>query len=129
MEELHVLYEQVKVIGPGDIYLSPFQLMIQPFIGTVKDYNDTFSTDEVEEIIKVPLEFFKANPPKTYISRLVQEPPDDFPYEWIPGGEEYPWVKGTHEILFYQYGDITMWGMTAQIVKSSVELIEKYRIR
>ncbi|WP_394523422.1 NUDIX hydrolase [Lacrimispora sp. JR3] len=128
VEELKVLSDQIKVIGPGDIYLSPFQLMIHSFIGTIKEYQDTFSTDEVEAIIKVPLEFFKTNPPKTYILRLVQEPPENFPYEWIPGGEEYPWIKGNHEILFYQYGNITIWGMTAQIAKSAVELMEEYHI-
>nr|WP_243126635.1 CoA pyrophosphatase [Clostridium sp. HBUAS56010] len=126
-EELMVSREQVKILGPGDIYLSPFQLMIHPFIGTVKGYEDTFSTDEVEEIIKVPLEYFKTSQPKVYETRLMQKPPEDFPYEWIPGGENYPWVNGTHEILFYQYGDVTIWGMTAHILQSAVALMERYR--
>jgi hypothetical protein len=59
---------------------------------------------------------------------LIQEPPDDFPYEWIPGGMEYPWVKGTHEISFYQYEDTTIWGMTAQMATSALELMERYHI-
>lgn len=129
VEELNVRYRQIKVMGPGDIYLSPFQLMIYSFIGTIEDYHDTFSTDEVEAIVKVPLEFFINNQPRTYMSQLVQKLPEDFPYEWIPGGEKYPWANGDHEILFYQYGPITIWGMTAQIARSAVELMKEYCIR
>lgn len=128
MEELLVQRKQIKVLGPGDIYLSPFNLMIQLFIGTIKDYKDTFSTDEVQAVIKVPLDFFRSNAPKTYTSQLIQEPPKDFPYEWIPGGMEYPWVKGNHAISFYQYEDTTIWGMTAQMATSAVRLMEKYHI-
>lgn len=128
MEELYVRRKQIQVLGPGDMYLSPFNLMVQPFIGTIKDYQDTFGTDEVEAIIKIPLEFFRTHPAKTFTSRLIQEPPEDFPYEWIPGGMEYPWVKGTHEISFYQYEDTTIWGMTAQMATSAVKLMERYHI-
>jgi len=41
---------------------------------------------------------------------------------------KYPWAKGTHDILFYQYEDIIIWGMTAQITKSAVALIDEYDI-
>jgi hypothetical protein len=41
---------------------------------------------------------------------------------------EYPWVKGTHEISFYQYEDTTIWGMTAQMAMSAVKLMERYHI-
>lgn len=125
MEELLISKRQVKVFGPGDMYLSPFNLMIQPYIGTVKDYQETFSTDEVDEIIKVPLDYFRMNQPKTYTGKLVNEPPKDFPYEWIPGGTKYPWANSTHEILLYQYEQITIWGMTALMAKSAVELIDE----
>lgn len=126
VEELRVLRQQIEVMGPGDIYISPFHLMIHPFIGIIKDYQDTFSTDEVDEIIKVPLDFFRNHQPKKFESKLITEPPEDFPYEWIPGGIKYPWAEGTYDILFYQYENWIIWGMTAQIVKSVVNLIDQY---
>lgn len=129
VEELLVQREQIEVIGPGDIYISPFNLMIHSFIGVIRNYQNTFSTDEVDDIIKVPLDFFRNKQPEKYDSKLINEPPKEFPYEWIQGGIKYPWAKGTYEILFYQYGNWTIWGMTAQLVRSAVNLIDEYNIR
>lgn len=128
VEELLVNQKQIEVIGPGDIYISPFNLMIHPYIGIIREYRNTFSTDEVEEIIKVPLDFFRNQQPEKYESRLNHQPPKDFPYERITGGENYPWAKGMYEILFYQHEKCIIWGMTAQIVKSAVNLIDEYNI-
>ncbi len=128
VEELNIQKEQIRVIGIGDIYISPFNMMIHPFVGEISDYNDTFSIDEVDEIIKVPLDFFRNHQPEIFTSKLINEPAEDFPYEWIPGGIEYPWAKGTHEILFYRYYDWTIWGMTAQIVNSVTKLIVEYKV-
>ncbi|MDF2886590.1 MAG: hydrolase [Lacrimispora sp.] len=128
MEELNVTSGQIEVFGPGDIYISPFRLIIHSFIGELKGYKDTFSTDEVEEIIKVPLECLRNMTPETFKSTLVTEPPEDFPYEWIPGGNQYSWTKGTRDILFYRYESWVIWGMTAQILQSSLELMEQYHL-
>ncbi|MDF2513390.1 MAG: hydrolase [Herbinix sp.] len=128
VEELQILPTQIEVLGPGDIYLSPFNLMIHPYIGVIKDYQDTFGTDEVDEIIKVPLDFFREHPPEKYESKLVHQLPEDFPYEWIQGGREYPWAKGSHDILFYRYENWTIWGMTALMLKSAVDLMKAYEI-
>lgn len=128
MEELQITSEQIEVIGPGDIYISPFNLMIYPFLGRIKDYKDTFGKDEVEEIIKIPLDFFRDHQPKKFETKLIHEPPKDFPYEWIPGGTKYPWAKGSYDLLFYGYQDFIIWGMTAQLVKSMVDLIHEYDI-
>lgn len=126
VEELKVLRKQIEIIGPGDIYISPFNIMIHPFVGIIKDYQNTFSTDEVDEVINIPFGFFHNQQPEKYESKLIHEPPEDFPYEWIPGGINYPWSKGTYDILFYQYENFTIWGMTAQIVRSAVNLIDEY---
>jgi len=128
MEELKVVPGQIQVLGPGDIYASPFNLMIHSFVGVIKDYQNTFSTDEVDEIIKIPLDFLRNQSPEIFESKLVNEPPQDFPYEWIPGGVKYPWAKGTYEILFYKYEDWIIWGMTAQIVKSVLYLMDEYNL-
>ncbi len=128
VEELTIKKEQIRVIGAGDTYISPFNLMLHPYIGELTDYQDTFSPDEVEEIIKVPLKFLRDYTPEVFESRLINEPAEDFPYEWIPGGIEYPWSEGIHEILFYRYHDWTIWGMTAQIVRSALKLLEEYKI-
>lgn len=128
MEELHIQKEQIEVIGPGDIFISPFNLMVYPFLGEIKEYDNTFSTDEVDEIFKVPLDFFRNQQPERFESQLIHKLSVDFPYEWIPEGENYPWAQGTYDVNFYRYDNLIIWGMTAHIVKSMVKLIDQYNL-
>lgn len=125
-EELCIAPRQIDVLGPGDVFVSPFNIIIYPFIGTLRDYRGTYNTDEVAEVTAVPLKFFLKNPPETYGSTLVNRLPEDFPYERIPGGENYTWASGSYDVLFYQYNDLHVWGITAYLVHSAAELIERY---
>ncbi len=126
MEELLVDSSQIKICGPGDIFLSPFNIIVYPYIGRLYNYNGGFSKDEVQRIIKIPLEFFQKNNPEKFESSVKYELPEDFPYALIQGGTKYPWSKGTYNIYFYQYEEFTIWGMTALMLKSAVELLLKY---
>lgn len=128
VEELLVKPNQIEVFGQGDIYISPFNLMIYPFVGRISEYKDTFSKDEVATIIKIPFEYFMNHEPSQYTSKLVNQPTEDFPYEWIPGGKDYPWAKGSYEILFYSYENWIIWGMTAQIINSITKLMKDIAI-
>lgn len=128
MEEILVKRDQIEITGPGDIFVSPFNIMIHPFLGWIHDYKDSFSLDEVGSVIKVPLEFFRNHKPEGYKNKIINQPPEDFPYEWIPGGENYPWVNGTYDILFYKYENEVIWGLTARIVQSIVKLIDEYHL-
>lgn len=127
-EELCIESRQIEILGPGDIFVSPFNFVIYPFIGKIADYSATFNTDEVSEIIPVPLDFFLTNPPEQYKSTLVSQLPEDFPYGRIPGGEKYKWATGTQDVLFYQYHHHLIWGITAHLVQSAAALIDRYRL-
>ena len=127
-EELCIQERQIRIYGPGDTFVSPFNLIIYPFIGFLKDYRFTCNPEEVSEVIAVPLEFFMQHNPEKYKSTVISKLPGDFPYERIPGGENYPWATGTHDILFYQYDNLLIWGITALVVQSAAELIGRYNL-
>ncbi len=127
-EELLIEARQISILGPGDIFVSPFDIMIYPFIGKLQGYMYTYNPDEVSEVLTVPVAFFLTNPPEEYKSTIVSQLPEDFPYERIPGGEKYPWANGTHDVLFYQYHEQLIWGITARIVQSAAALIDRYRL-
>lgn len=128
MEELLINREQIEVMGPGDMFISPFNIIIHPFIAWVRNYKYSYSHEEVGNVFTVPLRFFQENEPRKYFNHLIHELPNDFPYERIPGGKNYPWTKGKYEINFYQYEDEVIWGITACIVESVVELISRYHL-
>jgi len=128
IEELLVDRQQIEILGPGDVFISPFNMMIYPFIAILQDYRYGFSQEEVGDVFTVPVRFFQEHVPKKYLNHLSHEQPNDFPYECIPGGKNYPWVKGTYETNFYTYQGDVIWGMTACIVESTVELIQSYHL-
>ena len=127
-EELCVRESQINVLGPGDIFISPFDIIIYPFIGELKDYRYTHNPEEVAEVITVPVDFFLKNPPERYKSTIISRQSENFPYERIPGGENYPWASGSYDVLFYQYGDLLIWGITAYLVQSAAGLIDRYHL-
>ena len=38
VEELRVTRSQIDILGPGDVFVSPFNIIIYPFIGELRDY-------------------------------------------------------------------------------------------
>ena len=56
-EELLIEPESIEIIGASDILITPFNTIIYPYVGTVKDYKGTFN-NEVKEVFIVPLPFF-----------------------------------------------------------------------
>lgn len=128
-EELCVHENQISILGPGDIFVSPFDIIIYPFIGALKDYQLTYNTEEVSDVIAVPVDYFLANPPEKYKSTVFSSLSADFPFERIPGGKNYPWANGSYDVLFYQYKDWLIWGITAYLVQSAAELIDRYKLK
>ncbi|MBU4540345.1 MAG: CoA pyrophosphatase [Firmicutes bacterium] len=128
IEELLVDREQIEILGPGDLFISPFNFIIHPFIAILRDYQYSFGREEVSAVFTAPVHYFQEHKPKKYLNLLSHEQPNDFPYECIPGGKNYPWFKGTYEINFYTYHGDVIWGMTAGIVESAVELIQRYHL-
>ncbi len=118
-EELLVTEDQIEVLGLMDVFGGGSGLLyVYPYAAVLRDYEDTFSPYEVERVFRVPLEWFLENSPEVYITSLQVVPEEKFPYERIHGGRDYAWRKRRDEVLFYQYGEETIWGMTAKIVEA-----------
>lgn len=128
MEELCITADKIEVLGPGDLFVSPFNLLIYPFIGEIHDYQYTYSADEVEETIMVPLNFFFTHEPELFQNKLINQPSEDFPYEKVPGGQQYPWASGIYDVLFYHYEEYIIWGLTARIVQSAASIMKEYGV-
>ena len=124
-EELLVRPEQIEVLGLMDLFCARDRLYIYPYAVLLRDYNGTFSTDEVEEVFRVPVSFFLENEPERYEIRAQIIQSDDFPLDRVYGGKQYSWRQQREKILFYQYGRYTIWGMTAAITESFVGILKE----
>lgn len=123
-EELEITKEQYELAAALDI-MHTGNLLIYPFLAIVKEYHGTFNASEVAEIFTVPLRWFRENEPEIYEIRLEVREPEDFPFERIYGGKKYGWRRRTETVLFYQYEERCIWGITAKLLRSFVEICRK----
>lgn len=123
-EELLVSESDIQLYGPLDYFLSPAGLRIDAYLGELVNYDGQFSKDEVSDVFAVPLEFFQNNQPERYYNKIQILPEDDFPFDKIPGGRDYPWAKGKYEVLFYEYDGYMIWGLTAKILYYNLKMIQ-----
>ncbi len=124
-EELLLPSNQIELLGASDLYITGKESVIYPFVVLLKDYEFTFVKDEVQEVFTVPLDFFLNTEPEAALSSIVEAPGEDFPFHRINGGRDYPWLKATRKILFYQYEDRTIWGLTAKVLHSFVQIMKR----
>ncbi len=125
-EELGVQYEDVSLIAPLDIVISPFSAIIYPFVGYVHNLqNIKLNNSEVEEIFFVPLNYLLAYQPSEHKLRLSVKFPENYPFELVPGGKNYPYRDGIIPQQFYIWQDRIIWGLTARILHHFLSLIKK----
>lgn len=123
-EELLIKKDNIEVLGELDTLITPFNTIIYPFVGILHDYSGTYSTEEVKETFTVPLSFFIETDPMCHYIDVEMRPGDDFPYEMIQQGTNYPWRTGRYPVYFYTYEDKIIWGITARIIKNFVEILK-----
>ena len=126
-EELNLKENQIEIYGGIDTIITPFNLIIHPFVGCL-DIDDIkeikYSKDEVDHIFTVPLQFFIDNSPAIYYVKNDFKFSSDFPFRKIPEKENYPWKEGTYSVGFYEYDGYIIWGITAKIVNNFVNIIK-----
>lgn len=126
VEELNINEDSINVIGELDYLVTRDNTVIHAFAAVIENVhiNDINpSTDEVNHIFTVPIDFFMKNEPKLYYIDLHPAINDDFPYNLIPNGKSYKWRMGKHSVYFYNYKDYVIWGYTAKITKNFIDII------
>jgi len=124
-EELLLPEDKISILGELDILVTPFNTLIYPFAGILKDYKGTFNPDEVKETFMVPLSFLMETEPLCRYIDVQMMPGDDFPYEMIQQGIDYPWRQGKYPVYFYVYNERIIWGITARITKNFIDILKK----
>lgn len=125
-EELGITKEQITDIYPIDFLLSPYGMIVYPYVGLINDFTSIIpNKSEVQETFTVPLSFFLNVKPDIYHVHTKLEPEEDFPFGLIPGGRNYNWQTRKMDELFFQYENKVIWGLTARILTHFIELLKK----
>ncbi len=134
-EELGIKRKDIKVLGQLDTYVAPIGALVESFVARVKKRaikNMVIDKNEVEDILIIPLEFFKNNPPIEYNLKYQVHPytiDDDgnkeilFPVEELGLPETYhkPWGHRRHKVWVYDYKGDIIWGLTAVIINDLIK--------
>jgi len=124
VEELGINKEDISGVYPLDYMISPFGMILYPYVGYINRHDAIRpNPGEVGEIFTVPLSFFIENNPEIYRVHYKAEPEESFPYDLIPGGENYKWQAKGMEEYFYRYGGRVIWGLTARVLAHFIEII------
>lgn len=125
VEELGIDKEDLEVYSAMDYLITPFSVIMYPFVAKIKELKDTYSKDEVDSLIKIPLKFLLENEPIYHEGELIVDRGEDFPYDLIRGGEGYKFSKCMYETYFYIWKDEVIWGHTARIIYELIKILKK----
>ncbi len=125
-EELGITRSDMEFIAPLDVLITPYNSIIYPYLCEIENPQAIRPNHgEVKSVFFVPLEFLLSTSPDVYEVGVFMEPPEDFPFHLIPGGRNYGWSRGTYRTYFYVYEGKVIWGMTARILVSFLDLLRK----
>ncbi|WP_026894407.1 NUDIX hydrolase [Clostridiisalibacter paucivorans] len=126
-EELNISRKNIEIIGKTDFLITPFNIAIYPFVGVIKnvDLKDIrFSKCEVDDIFTVPLKFFLSEGPLEHFLYMEPKPEREFPYHMVQRGKAYDWRIGKYPVLFYEYNNYIIWGITARITRNFIDILK-----
>lgn len=123
-EELLIASEQIELVAPLHVLSGERGREIYSFLGILHGYNGTWEADEVSRTFQIPLRWFQDHAPEIYQTRLKVAPGEEFPYELIPGGREYPFASGRENVYFYRTPEGIIWGLTAKLLFHFMKLLE-----
>ncbi len=125
-EELGIDADNIEVIRKMNIFVAPFNIIIHPYLGIIKDFSKIdINEDEVDHIFLVPLSYFFETSPDIYSSNVSILPDKNFPFELINKGENYDFKTGIYNIFFYKYNGYVIWGITAKIMNDFINQCNK----
>ena len=134
-EELGLEACDITLIGQLDTLVSPRGLIVECFLGHIERSIDELRLDkgEVNEVFTVPLKWFEENPPEIYTTRVELQASymNDgqekilLPVEklGLPAKYKNNRSEWFHPVVVYSYSPDIIWGLTAAVVKNSMDKV------
>lgn len=124
VEELGVSQENIEVLGEMDYLVSPIGVIMYPYAVHISEQLPfTPNEDEVADVFTVPLDFLLTTKPQIASMEVATKPLEGFPYELLP--VDYPQGyrrRAEYQVLFYQYNQYVIWGLTARVLTSFLDI-------
>jgi len=138
VEELGVSRDAVATLGRLDGVLTHWGGVIEVIVGTIEEdalRGAVVNPTEVESTFLVSFAALLQRPPERYVLRVEVQPEylDEegrshvlFPAKELGLPPRYwkPWAGPAHSVYVYRHGNETIWGITAEITRRLLELID-----
>ena len=123
-EELGVSEASLRALGPLDLVASSIGVLLHPFVVELSLREGLkLSREEVAEVFMAPLDYLLQTEPHAAQMQLFTRPLANFPFHFFPDGYPADYKKrGTYEVLFYPFGNHTIWGLTAKILSNFLNI-------
>lgn len=126
-EETGIQADSIRIVSRLDTVVTYSNFAMHAFLGIVDEAaldNMKLNPDEVDEVFLIPLRWLMENEPDVYWTKVIAQPPEDFPYDEVTGGAPYKWRHGKAPVPVYRAFDgKVLWGLTARITKRFVDII------
>jgi len=138
VEELGVASSKISIIGNLDTVVATMGATVDAFLGVI-DISSLdelqINTAEVEQIFAIPVSFFENNLPEVYKVNVTVHPSYineageeviSFPAKELGLPERYtkPWGNVRGNVFVYKVEGVTIWGMTARLIRDVVAKLE-----
>lgn len=138
VEELGVLPENISVFGSLDTVLANMGATVDAFLGVINISSLDelkINTGEVERVFTIPVSYFENTRPEIYKVNIVVHPSYInetgeeiliFPAQELGLLERYtkPWGNILNNVYVYRVADVTIWGITARLIKDVIAKIK-----
>lgn len=123
-EELLISPKTIELLCPVVEQIGPKNRKVKSYVGILNDYKMTYSKDKVAKVFTLPLSWLMKHEPIRAEATYSLDLSNDFPYDLISGGKEYPFLKRSRTFWFYKTCEGNIWGITAEILNEFVRIVK-----
>lgn len=128
-EEIGTPSESWELLGALPLAYTVNGRMVAPYLAFREDVPKfVCNPAEVNSVFTVPLQWLMEHEPVRVEMQDGVRPGENFPYERVtsvvPG-----WTgRQKYDVYFYTYGDFTIWGLTARIIRNFLQICREQKI-
>ncbi|MFA6538898.1 MAG: CoA pyrophosphatase [Negativicutes bacterium] len=128
-EELGLPAECIEVFGKVGAFNSPLGMEVHIFAGRLHAEMEDIrlDPDEVQECFTVPLPWLIEHQPQRAIIKHGTKPGDNFPFDLLCGYSDDWKIRQKYPVLFYNYNNRIIWGLTAEVLVRFLNVIAEKR--
>ena len=119
-EHIEILDELTTIYGVGRFAMHCFPAILDPKAMDFIEINE-----EVDEVFTVSLKKLMDTELELFHASVVQEGPEDFPYDRVTGEDSYPWSRMRSPVPVYDVGERVIWGLTGRATKVLLDVLEE----